>query len=357
MAEMDTADINDLPDSDFAYIEPGGEKDSEGKTTPRSLRHFPIHDAAHVRNALARASQSEFGAKAMPAIKAAAKKFGIDVADGKADLGELKAEPLDGTRLDRWLEGKIPRRILMLPFGGSIPEEQFGYAHDGKGRDLDGEYFWEGTDVYGPFPGLRQSRERLTDWHHDDDPTKVMKGAILGRTVFDEKPEAEGYWADFWMNAGEKRAALFAHMEQQGAKLYSSTQSVKGVRQMWPPTADGRIDIWPVIRNTISTSPQNRLAVWPSLKALLRGDYPSDALSVPALKAALTKADIATLTSTVTSSDGSATSRQASERSSKAGGGTKKKKRLAQQIGLVEEFLQEHRARIAALTSGDTPSE
>lgn len=80
-AQLATADVNDLPDSDFAYIEPGGEKDADGKTVPRSLRHFPIHDAAHVRNALSRAPQSPFGEKAMPAIKAAAKKFGIDVAE------------------------------------------------------------------------------------------------------------------------------------------------------------------------------------------------------------------------------------------------------------------------------------
>jgi hypothetical protein len=38
-------------------------------------------DAAHVRNALARAADSPFGPKAMPAIKAAAKKFGIDVSE------------------------------------------------------------------------------------------------------------------------------------------------------------------------------------------------------------------------------------------------------------------------------------
>src|SRR5262249_43317892 len=43
-------------------------------------RHFPVHDAAHVRNALARAPQSPFGEKAMPKIRAAAKKFGIDMA-------------------------------------------------------------------------------------------------------------------------------------------------------------------------------------------------------------------------------------------------------------------------------------
>jgi len=77
-AAISTADQNDLPDSAFAFIEPGGSKDSSGKTVPRSLRHFPIHDAAHVRNALARASQSPFGAKAMPKIKAAAKAMGID---------------------------------------------------------------------------------------------------------------------------------------------------------------------------------------------------------------------------------------------------------------------------------------
>jgi hypothetical protein len=34
---------NELPDSAFACISPGGKKDSSGKTTPRSLRHYPHH--------------------------------------------------------------------------------------------------------------------------------------------------------------------------------------------------------------------------------------------------------------------------------------------------------------------------
>lgn len=78
--------INDLPDSDFAYIESGGEKDDEGKTTPRSLRHFPIHDAAHVRNALARMGQSPFGEKAKPKILAAAKKFDVEVSEENSGI-------------------------------------------------------------------------------------------------------------------------------------------------------------------------------------------------------------------------------------------------------------------------------
>jgi uncharacterized protein len=94
MAEMSTSDINDLPDSAFAYIEPSGStKDSSGRTVPRTNRHFPIHDAAHVRNALSRAPQSEFGSKALPAIKAAAEKMGIDSADdGRTMLDRIPVE-------------------------------------------------------------------------------------------------------------------------------------------------------------------------------------------------------------------------------------------------------------------------
>lgn len=94
-AEMSSAEINDLPDSEFGYIEPGGHKDDEGKTVPRSLRHFPLSDAAHVRNALARASQSPFGEKAMPKIKAAAEKFGVDVAKAADDETATADEVLD----------------------------------------------------------------------------------------------------------------------------------------------------------------------------------------------------------------------------------------------------------------------
>ncbi|MEM4310950.1 MAG: hypothetical protein QXX95_00980 [Nitrososphaerales archaeon] len=62
--------INDLPDEAFAVILPGGKKDEEGKTTPRSLRKLPHHkkevkdpdedrtvDIPHLRNALARLPQ------------------------------------------------------------------------------------------------------------------------------------------------------------------------------------------------------------------------------------------------------------------------------------------------------------
>lgn len=63
---------NKLPDSKFAYI------DSKGG------RHLPIHDEAHVRNAMARWNQTQFESKekkkeAARKIIAAAKRMGIEV--------------------------------------------------------------------------------------------------------------------------------------------------------------------------------------------------------------------------------------------------------------------------------------
>jgi HK97 family phage prohead protease len=110
-ADMSAADINDLSDDQFAYIEPGGTKDDSGKTTPRSLRHFPIHDKAHADNAAVRIAQgAKFGAEALPKVKAAQKKFGSDT--------ESKAAARPGLELMRRRRGsmirKAERRGLLL---------------------------------------------------------------------------------------------------------------------------------------------------------------------------------------------------------------------------------------------------
>jgi len=80
-AVWSTAMQNDLPDSAFLYISPGGSKDAEGKTTPRSLRHFPFKEASgkvdvvHVRNALARIPQADIPDSAKAAATARASKL------------------------------------------------------------------------------------------------------------------------------------------------------------------------------------------------------------------------------------------------------------------------------------------
>jgi len=83
LKKLTTKEKNNLPDSAFAIVLPGGKKDKSGKTEPRSLRKFPIHDAEHVRNALARLPKSNLTpaqkASALKKIKAAAKKFDVKV--------------------------------------------------------------------------------------------------------------------------------------------------------------------------------------------------------------------------------------------------------------------------------------
>ena len=85
---------DDLPDSSFAYIEPGGTK-VDGKTEPRSLRHFPYKDADgkpdadHVRDALSRIPQSDVSdeakTEALKKVHAAAKELGIETEAATTD--------------------------------------------------------------------------------------------------------------------------------------------------------------------------------------------------------------------------------------------------------------------------------
>jgi len=81
-AVWSTKFVNNLPDAAFAVILPGGKKDEEGKTKPRSLRKLPHHgmnvrtgrehdtvDLPHLRNALARLPQADIP----PALRAKAR--------------------------------------------------------------------------------------------------------------------------------------------------------------------------------------------------------------------------------------------------------------------------------------------
>lgn len=98
-AVWSAAFVNDLPDSSFAVIMPGGKKDSSGKTTPRSLRKLPYKDAAgkvdkpHLRNALARLDQTD-----LPAAAKASAKRKLDAAAKTALPSSAAAKPKKTTK-------------------------------------------------------------------------------------------------------------------------------------------------------------------------------------------------------------------------------------------------------------------
>jgi hypothetical protein len=84
-----------LPDTAFAYIEPGGKK-TEGKTVPHCLRRFPVYSESSVQRSLTEVGKSSLStegkAKAYAAIQAKASAFGVQVDEGMA----LAAERYDG---------------------------------------------------------------------------------------------------------------------------------------------------------------------------------------------------------------------------------------------------------------------
>jgi len=105
-AELDTKTRNNLEDSSFAYI------DSKGG------RHLPIHDAAHVRNALARFNQTQFESEAkkkeaLSKIHSAAKKLGVDVSDNKKSTeAHIYIDVMKFAE-----DGKLPKEIQLIPIG------------------------------------------------------------------------------------------------------------------------------------------------------------------------------------------------------------------------------------------------
>lgn len=146
-AVWSAAFVNKLPDSSFAYIEPGGEKDAEGKTTPRSLRHLPYRDAngdpdaAHVRSALSRLTQTDIPAAAKADARrklvAAAKELGIETAEksaGALDIRTHMAGREGQDNLDRlwWALRDISGNILSADMA---PAER-GAALDKLTRDF-----------------------------------------------------------------------------------------------------------------------------------------------------------------------------------------------------------------------------
>lgn len=138
-AEWTTAEVNDFPDSSFLYVESGGEKDKEGKTVPRTLRHFPYKDGAgklnlpHLRDAISRIPQSDVPKEKQETLQAHARKLladaekqdeadhpGLERGVFRFDLSELKPlriQPNGWAKAD----GFLGRSGLLTYYRGGKP--------------------------------------------------------------------------------------------------------------------------------------------------------------------------------------------------------------------------------------------
>jgi HK97 family phage prohead protease len=241
-AVWSTAYINGLPDSSFLYIEPGGTKDAEGKTTPRTLRHFPVKDAdgkvdvPHVRNALSRIPQSNLPASVKASATAKAQRLLAAAGGGEAksapeppprenlvraagaDAYELREAASDGgmptllghfavfnqwTEIDSFFEGRFLERFQPGAFAKTFSE----------GRDAMRVLFQHGRDpqigdkVLGPVEVLEEQQAGayyevpLLDTSYNRDLLPGLAAGLYGasfrfRVVKEElnlKPETSDY--------------------------------------------------------------------------------------------------------------------------------------------------------------------
>lgn len=159
----------------------------------------------------------------------------------------IKAQHMDADELSAWFDGRIPRRLLAIPFGGPL-----------GGKDLDGEYFSPRTDIKAAWLPFR-----VVDWHHGRD--EIMGRTALGKADNLELAE-DGWWVDVWFAHGEKRIELIRKLAERGAQLFGSSESVAG---MVRKADDGEILVWPYWRQTLSTSPQNTFSALRPFKAAI----------------------------------------------------------------------------------------
>lgn len=189
--------------------------------------------------------------------------------DGTKAALPMEFGDLEGAKLRQWLAGTRPRPLLAIPFGGPIP------SADGKGRDLDGEAFHRGTNVW---PTLFEERPIL--WHHGKDPTGRTNESVWGKAT-DLHMEDDGWWVDAWMKAGDSKRGLLDKLIEQGAKIYGSSAPLKGGPPFYIKGKAGLIDSWAYAEQTLSTSPQNHLSAFGPMKAVL-GDFEFAGIELPA---------------------------------------------------------------------------
>jgi hypothetical protein len=263
MATWTTAYVNDLPDSAFACPE---------------QRKYPHHDASgkldlpHLRAALSRVGDPSNEQCGKGHLESHAKAQGLGDRGSKAVL-PIKAQLMDGDELTAWLEGRTPRRLLALPFGGPFPSSKAPL-----GVDLDGQWFSADTDIYGGYDVLRKNRERLIDFHHRADEAKLMGDVLIGKAILDDEPEEDGWWERTWLNLQKSHLARLKNFVHMGGQLFGSSEAIPASVKVNNDT--GEILSWAYVRQTLSPTPANTYSVTRSIKASLdAAEFPvSDAM-------------------------------------------------------------------------------
>ena len=122
-AEWTQGYIDKLPDSSFAFIEKG-EKDDEGKTTPRTKRHLPYKDEdgsvnmAHLKNALTQVEKANIPEDARADVRKTLEACMEKAKASESVIGIIPLEFSDNSESKKDGDGAaIPAVIHLIPVG------------------------------------------------------------------------------------------------------------------------------------------------------------------------------------------------------------------------------------------------
>jgi hypothetical protein len=159
-------------------------------------------------------------------------------------------------------------KVLAIPYGGPF-----------KGRDLDGEFFSEKTDIKEDW-----FDRRPLVWHHNLD--KTIDDPVLG-TADDLERTREGWWTTVWLDRSNQYWAAVNELLAAG-KIYGSSGSLPNFVKTDKRT--GEILVWPYIEQTFTPTPSNFYSVVVPAKAVNHFDEAKIGLS-PALRGILSDLD------------------------------------------------------------------
>lgn len=190
--------VNNLADTAFLYIEPGGSKDEGDRTTPRSLRHFPYRndtgdvDLVHVRDAIGRIAQSKLPANVKARVQAKAEGLlgerRLDESVSRNDVVRLDASkmrrtPQGGLRGPAAVSrvGVFQYRHDKGPMAGKIVREfrpSDEVFHEDSLATLDQAPITDGHPaMLNPENITKFSKGQITNIHHD--ATHVLADAVI----------------------------------------------------------------------------------------------------------------------------------------------------------------------------------
>jgi hypothetical protein len=135
--------------------------------------------------------------------------------------------------------GTAKWRVLAIPFGGPLK----------GGKDLDGEFFSERTDIKPHW-----FKERPVIFHHGQDP--ILGDADVG-IEGELVKEKDGWWAPVWL---ERQNQYFARLNAliAAGKMYGSSGSMPHLVKV--DRATGEILNWPHVEQTLTPTPANVFA-------------------------------------------------------------------------------------------------